>query len=93
MKLFDVAVRMLDLDVAIDQHAPRVQFFPVIHYNGVRFFDDGKHHDGAEGSSHSQSHISESFEVLGQFQQNLDVLVGSLGRILLQTFSDMISNR
>lgn len=90
VQLIRNAVSVLDLDVAVDQHAPRVQLLAVIHHHGAGLLDDREHHDAAQRPAHGQRHVGERLQVLGELEQHLHVVLGPLRRVLLQALPDRV---
>lgn len=86
------AVAVLDLHMAVDQNAPRVQLFAVVHHHCAGLLDDGEHHHRAEGAPHRQRHVGEGAQVLGEIEQRLDVVVGAVGRILFEALAHCVAD-
>jgi len=59
-ELFNLAIAVLNLNSAIDQHAPTVEFLAVIQDHHTGTIDDRKYHYSAQRSSDSQSHVCEN---------------------------------
>lgn len=90
VQLIRNAVGVLDLDVAVDQHAPRVQLFAIVHHHGAGLLDDCEHHDAAQRPAHGQRHVGERLQVLGELEQHLDIVLGPLRRVLFQALPDRV---
>ena len=83
----------VDFYVAVDDDAPRVELLSIVHDNRTGLLDDGEYHDAAQSSAHRQRHVRERPQVLRKFEQDLDVIVRSVRRVLLQALAYRVPNR
>lgn len=54
---------------------------------------DDTYHGLTHGSSHGQGHVGEGSQTLCELEQDVDVVLGPLARVLLQALPDSVSHR
>ena len=62
MEVLDGGVGTRDLDVAVEDDAPRVELLAVVHDDRTGLLDHGEHHDGAQRPPRRQRHVRERLQ-------------------------------
>lgn len=50
------------------------------------------HHDGTQRPPHGEGHVGEGLEMLGELEEDLDVLLASVRRIFLEAVTNRVTN-
>ena len=62
LKQFNSAIPPCDFDLAVENHAPRIQFLAVVHHNRVGLLDRRKDHRAAQRMARCHRQVTERLQ-------------------------------